>query len=66
MGFRRGGSDEEGYFSPDLVTPDVMTFDPKYVYVTAEKAGNIVVISKTERSAWRMMECSGKLSHPRG
>jgi len=34
--------------SPDLDTPDVMTFDSKYVYVTAEKAGNVVVISKVD------------------
>ncbi|HSB82167.1 MAG TPA: hypothetical protein VLM91_25575 [Candidatus Methylomirabilis sp.] len=38
--------------SPDLDTPDVMTFDPKYVYVTAEKAGNIVVISKAD---WKIV-----------
>lgn len=38
--------------SPALDTPDVMTFDPKYVYVTAEKAGNFVVISKAD---WKIV-----------
>ncbi len=37
--------------SPDLDMPDVMAFDSKYVYVTAEKAGRIVVISKAD---WRI------------
>ncbi len=38
--------------SPDLNTPDVITFDPKYLYVTAEKAGKIVVISK---ATWKIV-----------
>jgi len=38
--------------SPDLNTPDVITFDSKYLYVTAEKAGKIVVISKAN---WKIV-----------
>lgn len=34
--------------SPLLKTPDVMTFDANYVYVTAEDAHRIVVISKKD------------------
>jgi len=34
--------------SPLLKTPDVMTFDANYVYVTAEDADRIVVISKKD------------------
>ena len=38
--------------SPDLKTPDVMAFDSKYVYVTAEDAHRIVVISKKD---WKIV-----------
>jgi DNA-binding beta-propeller fold protein YncE len=38
--------------SPDLKTRDVMTFDSKYVYVTAEDAQRIVVISKQD---WKIV-----------
>jgi DNA-binding beta-propeller fold protein YncE len=38
--------------SPDLSTPDVITFDSEYLYVTAEKAGKIVVISK---ASWKIV-----------
>ncbi len=38
--------------SPDLDTPDVITFDATYLYVTAEKAGKIVVISKAN---WKIV-----------
>ena len=38
--------------SPDLNTPDVIAFDSKYLYVTGEKAGKIVVISK---ATWKIV-----------
>jgi YVTN family beta-propeller protein len=38
--------------SPDLNSPDVIAFSPKYVYVAAEKAGKIVVISK---ATWKIV-----------
>jgi hypothetical protein len=38
--------------SSDLKTPDVMTFDSNYVYVTAEDAHRIVVISKVD---WKIV-----------
>lgn len=38
--------------SPNLKTPDVMAFDSKYVYVTAEDAGRLVVISKKD---WKVV-----------
>jgi hypothetical protein len=38
--------------SPDLSTPDVIAFDSKFLYVTGEKAGKIVVISK---ATWKIV-----------
>lgn len=49
--------------SPDLNTPDVMTFDSKYVYVTAEKAGKIVVISKEN---WKIVGTATTKGSPDG
>jgi hypothetical protein len=49
--------------SPDLNTPDVMGFDSKYVYVTAEKAGKIVVISKEN---WKIIGTARTKGSPDG
>jgi YVTN family beta-propeller protein len=50
--------------SPDLSTPDGITFDHTYLYVTAEKAGKIVVISK---ATWKIVgTATSKGSSPDG